>query len=76
MSTRDVWKDRDADVEPVKGCLAFNRDATAEFARFAEQHNIKPVIAKEFDFDDAVKAFEALQDQSEVGKIVIKIADE
>ncbi|KAH6629302.1 hypothetical protein C7974DRAFT_184426 [Boeremia exigua] len=60
----------------VKGCCAFSRDATAEFARFAEQHGIKPVIAKTFEFGDAIAAFEALQNQSEVGKIVIKISKE
>lgn len=60
----------------MKGCVAFSRDATAEFSRFAEQHSIDPVIAKGFEFDDAVKAFEALQKQTEVGKIVIKISDE
>ncbi|KAJ8110092.1 hypothetical protein OPT61_g6976 [Boeremia exigua] len=60
----------------VKGCVAFSRDATAEFASFAEKHSIKPVIAKEFEFDDAIAAFEALQHQSAVGKIVIKISNE
>ena len=65
-----------ADMRVVKGCVAFSRDATAEFAKFAEQHGIRPVVAKGFKFDDAVEAFEALQNQSEVGKIVIKIGNE
>jgi D-arabinose 1-dehydrogenase-like Zn-dependent alcohol dehydrogenase len=60
----------------VKGCVAFSRDATAEFARFAEQYGIKPVVARNSTFDAAVDAFEALQNQTEVGKIVIKISDE
>lgn len=60
----------------VKGCVAFSRDATAEFASFAEQHSIRPVVAKEFNFDAAVEAFEALQNQTEVGKIAIKIGNE
>lgn len=59
----------------MKGCIAFSRDATAEFARFAEQHAIKPVIAKEFAFEDAIQAFKALEDQTEVGKIVVKISE-
>ena len=59
----------------MKGCVGFSRDATAEFARFTEQHRIKPIIAREFVFDNAVAAFEALQNQSEVGKIVITISD-
>lgn len=60
----------------MKGCVAFSRDATAEFAGFAQQHRITPVIAKEFEFGDAIAAFQALQNQNEVGKIVIKISDE
>ncbi|KAJ4983684.1 alcohol dehydrogenase [Stagonosporopsis vannaccii] len=59
----------------VKGCVAFSRDATAEFARFAEQHCIMPVVAKVFEFDDAIAAFKALQGQTEVGKIVVKIGE-
>lgn len=65
-----------SNARAVKGCVAFSRDATAEFARFAEQHNIRPVVAKVFEFDDAVAAFEALQKQTEVGKIVVKISEE
>lgn len=65
-----------ADVTVVKGCVAFSRDATAEFAKFAEQNDIRPIVAKGFDFDDAVGVFKALQNQTEVGKIVIKIGDE
>ncbi|KAF3037133.1 hypothetical protein E8E12_008046 [Didymella heteroderae] len=76
-------QDLPADIVPallfggkiVKGCVAFSRDTTAEFARFAEQHGIKPVVAREFAFDDAVKAFEQLQNQTEVGKLVIRISE-
>lgn len=59
----------------MKGCVAFSRDSTAEFARFAEQHVLKPVIAKEFAFQDAIEAFQALKDQTEVGKIVVRISE-
>lgn len=59
----------------MKGCVAFSRDSTAEFARFAEQHVLKPVIAKEFAFQDAIEAFQALEDQTEVGKIVVRISE-
>lgn len=58
----------------MKGCLAFHRDATAEFAKFVEAHDIKPVIAQEFEFDQTVQAFEVLQKQNAVGKIGIRIA--
>lgn len=50
--------------------------STAEFARFAEQHCIKPVVAKVFEFNDAIAAFDALQEQTEVGKIVVRISEE
>jgi NADPH:quinone reductase-like Zn-dependent oxidoreductase len=65
-----------ADAQPVKGCVAFSRDATADFAKFVEQHGIKPVIAKVFEYQDATAAFEAMQKQTEVGKIVIKVSEE
>jgi D-arabinose 1-dehydrogenase-like Zn-dependent alcohol dehydrogenase len=60
----------------VKGCCAFTRQTSEELARFMEEHDIKPVIAKEYGFEDAVEAFEGLQKQDAVGKIVIKISDE
>jgi D-arabinose 1-dehydrogenase-like Zn-dependent alcohol dehydrogenase len=58
----------------VKGCTAFSRDNTEEFVRFAEANEIKPVIAKTFEFDEMVEAFEALQKQNAVGKLVVKIS--
>jgi NADPH:quinone reductase-like Zn-dependent oxidoreductase len=61
---------------PVRGTAGFSRDAVIEFVQFVEANNIKPVIAQEFAFDDVVQAFEALQQQKAVGKIVVKIADE
>jgi D-arabinose 1-dehydrogenase-like Zn-dependent alcohol dehydrogenase len=61
---------------PVRGTVGFSRDAVAEFARFAEANNIKPVIAQEFTFEQTVQAFEALQKQNAVGKIVVNIADQ
>lgn len=49
---------------------------TAEFVNFVEKNGIKPVVAETFAFDEAVGAFEALQKQSAVGKIAVKISDE
>ncbi|KAF1963001.1 NAD-P-binding protein [Byssothecium circinans] len=60
----------------VKGCVAFSRDMTTELVGFLEAHEIKPVIAETFEFDLAVAAFEALQKQNAVGKIIIKIGQE
>lgn len=65
-----------ADVRVVKGCLASSRDAMVEIARFAEEHDIKPVVARDFRFDDVVKAFEAPRSQTGVGKIMIKVSGE
>jgi D-arabinose 1-dehydrogenase-like Zn-dependent alcohol dehydrogenase len=62
-------------VRVVKGCVAFNCNATAELARFVEEHNIKPVIAKEFAFAEAREAFQALEKQNSVGKIVVKLSE-
>lgn len=58
----------------MKGCTAFSRDNTEEFVRFAEANEIKPVIAKTFEFDEMVEAFEALQKQNAVGKLVVKVS--
>ena len=60
----------------VKGCVAFNRDMTSELVSFLEARSIRPVIAKTFEFDEAVEAFEALKKQKEVGKIIIRIGKE
>jgi D-arabinose 1-dehydrogenase-like Zn-dependent alcohol dehydrogenase len=63
------------DGAAVKGCTAFSRDALAEFAKFVDANGIKPVIAQSFDFSQIIDAFQALQKQNAVGKIVVKIAD-
>ena len=59
----------------MKGCVAFSRDSTAEFARFAEQHVLKPVIAKEFAFQDAIEELKELKEKTEVGEIVVRISE-
>ena len=47
-----------------------------EAVRLLEKYDIHPVIAKTWDFKDAKKAFEMLMSQNEVGKIVIRVANE
>ncbi|KAF2655325.1 hypothetical protein K491DRAFT_693070 [Lophiostoma macrostomum CBS 122681] len=59
----------------VKGCVAFSREATAEFCEFAEAHSLQPLIAQTFEFDETVEAFETLQKQNAVGKLVVKISE-
>jgi D-arabinose 1-dehydrogenase-like Zn-dependent alcohol dehydrogenase len=65
-----------ADMIVVRGQTGFSRDALSEFSAFVAANGIKPVIAQEFAFGDMVAAFEALQKQNSVGKIVVKIAEE
>ena len=47
-----------------------------DVVRLSEKYDIHPVIAKVWDFKDAKKAFEMLMSQKEVGKIVIRVANE
>ncbi|KAF2830074.1 alcohol dehydrogenase superfamily, zinc-containing protein [Ophiobolus disseminans] len=63
-------------AKTIRGQTGFSRDAVAELSAFVAAHSIQPVIAQEFAFSDMVAAFEALQKQNSVGKIVVKIADE
>ncbi|KAF2740968.1 putative alcohol dehydrogenase [Polyplosphaeria fusca] len=60
----------------VKGIMGFSRDASAEWIRFSEANGIKPVVAQVFEFDQAIEAFETLQKQNAVGKLVVKIGTE
>ncbi|KAF1944219.1 hypothetical protein EJ02DRAFT_432542 [Clathrospora elynae] len=61
-------------AKTVKGCCAFSRDALAECAKFVEAHGIKPVVAREFAFEQTIEAFEALTKQTSVGKIGVRIS--
>jgi NADPH:quinone reductase-like Zn-dependent oxidoreductase len=50
-----------------------SRDMNIELVRIIEEHGIRPVIARTFEWDKAKEAFKMLLDQTEVGKIVIKV---
>jgi D-arabinose 1-dehydrogenase-like Zn-dependent alcohol dehydrogenase len=56
--------------------LGFSRESIEELVKFVEEHGIEPVIAKTFQFEEAVEALEALKGQKEVGKICIQITEE
>ncbi|KAF2017203.1 hypothetical protein BU24DRAFT_407262 [Aaosphaeria arxii CBS 175.79] len=60
----------------VKGCVSFSRDISAEFVKFSEVNNFKPVVSKIFSFDQVVESFEALQKQNSVGKLVVRISED
>jgi NADPH:quinone reductase-like Zn-dependent oxidoreductase len=38
-----------------------------------EEYNIHPLVAKTFEWEEAPKAFEALINQTAVGKVVIRV---
>jgi len=44
-----------------------------ECVEMMEAHDLHPVVAEIFEWQDAPKAFEALLKQNAVGKIVIKV---
>jgi D-arabinose 1-dehydrogenase-like Zn-dependent alcohol dehydrogenase len=62
-------------MKTVKGFCAFSKDTAQEFVKFAEANEIKPVIAKVFEFGDVVEAFEVMQKPTTVGKFVVKISE-
>lgn len=59
----------------ARGSLAASREMVEELVRLVEEHDIHPVISKSFDFDHALEALECLKGQSNVGKIIVRIAD-
>ena len=50
-----------------------SRDMNIELVRIIEEHGIRPVIARTFEWDNAKEGFKMLLDQTEVGKVVIKV---
>lgn len=60
-------------MAPARGILGMSRDMNIELVRMIEEHGITPVIARTFEWDNAKEAFKMLLDQTEVGKIVIKV---
>ncbi|KAK8193827.1 alcohol dehydrogenase superfamily, zinc-containing protein [Phyllosticta capitalensis] len=52
---------------------AGSKEMKSRFVEFIEEHDIRPVIASTFLFDEAPQALARLEKQREIGKIVIKI---
>jgi D-arabinose 1-dehydrogenase-like Zn-dependent alcohol dehydrogenase len=63
----------EADCDVVKGLLGCSLAMLENTVKFVEEHDIHPVIAHVFEWEDAVKAYEKLRSQNSVGKIVIKV---
>ncbi|KAE8218108.1 hypothetical protein CF319_g7949, partial [Tilletia indica] len=56
-----------------RGTLIGSRQQFLDMLRTFETHKIKPMIDREFSFEDTPKAYEYLSSGSHIGKIVIKI---
>lgn len=42
--------------------------------KFVTEHKIKPIVDKVFEFEQAKEAYEYLQKQKHVGKVVIRVS--
>ncbi|KAF2092587.1 putative zinc-type alcohol dehydrogenase-like protein [Rhizodiscina lignyota] len=60
-------------AKTVRGVFNWSKPMIEAMAEFVEKHKIHPVVAEAFEWEDAKAAFEMLNKQSAVGKIVIKI---
>ncbi|KAL0256280.1 hypothetical protein SLS55_008673 [Diplodia seriata] len=61
-------------AKTIRGVLGAGSKAMNErFVRFVEEHQIRPVVAVEYEFEQAAEAFARLEKQSEIGKIVIRV---
>ncbi|KAF2499320.1 NAD(P)-binding protein [Lophium mytilinum] len=59
-------------AKTVRGSMAMSKDMVEELVKIVEEFDIHPVVSKAFEFDEAVKAYEALREQKDIGKIVVK----
>jgi NADPH:quinone reductase-like Zn-dependent oxidoreductase len=57
----------------VSGIYVGSRENFEELNAFIEKHNVKPVIDKVFDFKDAPAAYELMESDQFLGKIVIRL---
>ncbi|EKG13198.1 Alcohol dehydrogenase superfamily zinc-containing [Macrophomina phaseolina MS6] len=61
-------------AKTIRGILGAGSKAMNErFVEFVEKHQIHPVVAKVYEFEQAEEAFARLEKQTEIGKIVIKV---
>ncbi|KAF2810547.1 NAD(P)-binding protein [Mytilinidion resinicola] len=59
-------------AKTVRGSMAMSKEMVEELVKIVEKFDIHPVVSKVFEFDEALKAYEALREQQDIGKIVIK----
>jgi NADPH:quinone reductase-like Zn-dependent oxidoreductase len=58
----------------LQGVLVGSREVFEAMNRAMTLHELRPVVDRVFDFDDAPAAFEHLRGQGHFGKIVLKVA--
>ncbi|QRV90721.1 Zinc-binding dehydrogenase [Ceratobasidium sp. AG-Ba] len=57
----------------LHGQAVGSKDMLKRMVKFVEEHNIKPVVGKVFDWEHAVEAFDYIAAGSHFGKVVVKI---
>ncbi|OJD40765.1 nad-p-binding protein [Diplodia corticola] len=61
-------------AKTIRGVLgAGSKVMNERFVRFVEEHQVRPAVAVQFEFEQAAEAFARLEKQSEIGKIVIRV---
>lgn len=60
----------------MKGDVAFNKIVVDEMVKFVSEYGIKSTVARTFEFDEALEAFQMLQKGGAVGNVVIKVSEE
>jgi NADPH:quinone reductase-like Zn-dependent oxidoreductase len=58
----------------IVGIQTGSRQYFEDMNRFIEEHGIRPVVDREFTFDEALRAFEHMAEQRHFGKVVINVA--
>lgn len=58
----------------VRGITVGSLDMLRDFIRLVDMHKLKPVVGRVFALDEVKKAYECLEKQDFVGKIVVKVA--
>jgi len=60
----------------LRGILIGSVSQFEDMNRLIEANDIKPIVDKVFRFGEAVEAYEYLESQRHVGKVVIKVSEE
>jgi NADPH:quinone reductase-like Zn-dependent oxidoreductase len=58
----------------IVGIQVGSREYFEDMNRFIEEHEIIPVVDREFTFDQALQAFAHMAEQRHFGKLVINVA--